>query len=326
MNQTGRPCGLGVSSFFIMMRKLLLLASLLGLLAGCSQSASSAPTSLPPDYLPTVVALTGQAAFATSDALTQAGLPRATLEPTATPPAVADIPSPTPTFAPGFTEFAQIRFVSPGPMSSLTSPFTLQTIIAAGESNRIQVDLLGEDGRLLQRILKRLDRNPKGTFQRFELSFEIRAVSEAGYIRISTEDEFGRIQALNTLPVLLYSIGSAQVNPPGNIIYERVMVEGVRENANFYAGEVSIRGRLWPFNDQPVFVELVAQDGRPLIARVLSPNGTDAQPFETTLPYSVNEPTPVRLTVRQDHPSLGVSDSEVGKLVYLYSVDIVLNP
>jgi hypothetical protein len=308
------------------MRKLFLLASLLGLLAGCSQVAESPPTPLPPDYLPTIVALTGQAALATADVLTQAARPTSTPEPTETPLPVIDLPSPTPTFAPGFTEFAEIRFVSPGPMSSLTSPFILQTILVAGESDLIQVDLLGEDGRVLQRILKKLDRNPKGTFQRFELSFEIRAVSEAGYIRISTKDEFGRIQALNTLPVLLYSIGSTQVNPPGNIIYERVSVDGLRENANYYAGQVGLSGIIWPVNDQPVFVELLTQDGRPLIARVLSPNGTETQPFETTLPYNVSEPTSARLTFRQDNPLLSVSDPDLGRLVYLYSVDIILNP
>jgi hypothetical protein len=270
--------------------------------------------------------MTGQAAFATSDALTQSVPPTNTPAPTDTPVAPLELPSPTPTFAPGFTEFAQIRFLSPGPLSSLTSPFTLQAIIAAGESGRIQVDLLGEDGRVLQRILKRLDRNPKGVFQRFELSFEIRAVSEAGYIRISTRDEFGRIQALNTLPVLLYSIGGPQVTPPGNVIYERVMVAGLKENANFYAGEVGLEGRIWPFNDQPVVVELITRDRKPIMARILAVHGIETQPFETVLPYRVSEPTPARLTFRQENPSLSVVDPELGKLVYVYSVDVILNP
>jgi len=34
-------------------------------------SIESTPTAFPPDHLPTAVALTGQAAFATADALTQ---------------------------------------------------------------------------------------------------------------------------------------------------------------------------------------------------------------------------------------------------------------
>jgi hypothetical protein len=296
------------------------------LVAGCSQSTSTAPTPLPPEYLPTAIVLTAEAIVATSNALTQSAPPTATIQPTVTPEAVFDIPSPTPTFAPGFSEFAEIRFVSPGPMSSLTSPFTLQAILAAGESDVIQADLLGEDGRVLQREIKKLARNPKGVFQRFEFSFEIRAVSEAGYIRISTKDDFGRIQALNTLPVLLYSIGDPQVNPPGNVIYERVMVEGLKEQANFYAGEVSLEGRIWPVNAQPVFIELITREGKPISSRILNFNGIDTQPFETTLPYKVSEPTPARLTVRQEDPNRIVSDSELGRLVYLYSIEIILNP
>ncbi|HRK91292.1 MAG TPA: hypothetical protein PK152_19365 [Anaerolineales bacterium] len=308
------------------MKYRILLASLCGLLVGCTQAIDSAPTPLPPDYLPTVVALTGQAAFATAESLTQAADPTATPEPTFTPEPTVVLPSPTPTFAAGFTEFAQIHFVSPGPLSSLTSPFVLQTILVAGESEVVQVDLLGEDGRVLYRELKKLIRNPAGTFQRFEISFEIRAVSEAGYIRISTKDDFGRIQALNTMPVLLYSVGATQVNPPGNTIYERVTVEGLKEKAEYTGGEVYLSGRLWPFNDQPVFVDITMQDGRPLSSRMLAFNGTETQSFETTLPYKVTEPTVARLSFRQDNPLLGVNDPELGKLIYVYTVEIVLNP
>lgn len=308
------------------MKYRILLASFCGLLVGCTQAIDSAPTPLPPDYLPTVVALTGQAAFATAESLTQAAVPTATPEPTFTPEPTVVLPSPTPTFAAGFTEFAQIHFVSPGPLSSLTSPFVLQTILVAGESEVVQVDLLGEDGRVLYRELKKLIRNPAGTFQRFEISFEIRAVSEAGYIRISTKDDFGRIQALNTMPVLLYSVGTTQVNPPGNTIYERVTVEGLKEKAEYTGGEVYLSGRLWPFNDQPVFVDITMQDGRPLSSRMLAFNGTETQSFETTLPYKVTEPTVARLSFRQDNPLLGVNDPELGKLIYVYTVEIVLNP
>lgn len=308
------------------MKYRILLASFCGLLVGCTQAIDSAPTPLPPDYLPTVVALTGQAAFATAESLTQAAVPTATPEPTFTPEPTVVLPSPTPTFAAGFTEFAQIHFVSPGPLSSLTSPFVLQTILVAGESEVVQVDLLGEDGRVLYRELKKLTRNPAGTFQRFEISFEIRAVSEAGYIRISTKDDFGRIQALNTMPVLLYSVGTTQVNPPGNTIYERVTVEGLKEKAEYTGGEVYLSGRLWPFNDQPVFVDITMQDGRPLSSRMLAFNGTETQSFETTLPYKVTEPTVARLSFRQDNPLLGVNDPELGKLIYVYTVEIVLNP
>ena len=305
--------------------RLLALASLLGLLSACSFQSTPAPTPLPPDYLPTVVALTGQAAFATAAAMT----PSATAAPTETlqaPVASVEVPTATPTLAAGFTEYAQIRFISPGPMSSLTSPFILQANIAAGESDKIQVDLLGEDGRVLSREIKKLVRNPLGIFQRFEISFEIRAVSEAGYIRISTEDDFGRMQAVNTLPVLLYSVGTPQINPPGNFIYERIAMDGFKEKSNFYAGQAALQGRIWPFSDQPFVVEMISTQGKTLSSRILGINGIDTQPFETVLPYKVTEPTPVRLTFRQENPLIGISDPVLGKLAYLYTIEVILNP
>ncbi|MBI2332155.1 MAG: hypothetical protein HYU84_08365 [Chloroflexi bacterium] len=301
------------------------LASLLGLLSACSFQSTPAPTSLPPDYLPTVVALTGQAAFATAAALT----PSATPAPTETiqpPVEQLAIPTATPTLAAGFTDYAQIRFISPGPMSSLTSPFILQADIASGESDKIQIDLLGEDGRVLYRQIKKLTRNPLGVFQRFEISYEIHAVSEAGYIRISSEDDHGRMQALNTMPVLLYSVGTAQVNPPGNFIYERIAMDGFEEKTNFYAGEVALKGRIWPYNDQPFVIELISNEGKPLGTRILSINGIDTQPFETVIPYKVTEVTPARLAFRQENPLIGISDPELGKLVYVYTVEVILNP
>ncbi len=309
-----------------MKKNILLLASLLTLLSACSQITQSTPTPLPPNYLSTAVALTGQAAFATADGLTPSPIPAEIAVSTELPIPSTEIPSPTPTFAAGFTDLAQIHFLAPGPASSLTSPFNLQVMLVSGESEIVQVDLLGEDGRVLQRDLESVTRNLKGIFRKFVLKFEIRAVSEAGYIRISSKDDFGRIQALNTMPVFLYSIGSTQINPLGNMIYERVMVERLKEKADFYAGEVSLKGRIWPFNDQPVIVELIRPDGRPISTRVLTFDGIETQPFETTLSYKVTEPTLARLTFRQDNPLLSVTDPELAKYVYVYSVEVTLNP
>jgi hypothetical protein len=211
-------------------------------------------------------------------------------------------------------------------MSSLTSPFVMNAIIASGESDKFQVDLLGEDGRVLQRFIQKLERNPLGVFQRFEFTYEIRAVSEAGYIRISTKDDFGRMQGLNTMPVLLYSVGTAQVTPPGNFIYERIAMDGFKEKQAFFGGEVPLKGRIWPYNDQPFVAELISTEGRPLGTRILEINGIDTQPFETVIPYKVSEPTPARLTFRQENPLLAISDPDLGKLIYLYTIEVLLNP
>jgi hypothetical protein len=311
-----------------MKQKILIIATLLAFLSGCTQSVGyeSSPTPLPPNYISTVVVLTGQAAFITASA--QA--PRPTETP---PPPPADTPAPTtpaptatPTFEPGFTEFAQIRFISPGPMSSLVSPIKLQALLTSGESQLVRIELLDESGRTLQRTLERVKRDPGGGLYRsFELSFEIRAVSERGYIRISSKDDRGRIQTLNTMPVLLYSVGDNQVNPPGNMIYERVMYEGLKDGSEVSGGVVNLKGRFWPFNDQPVFIELLPEDGAPISSRTLYFKGPTTQPFETTLPYKVTEPTKVRLSIHQDSPDFA-PDPDLKKFIYVNTIELTLNP
>lgn len=306
--------------------KTLFLASLLGLLSACSQGADAQPTLFPPDYIPTVVAMTGQAIFATSAAQTAAVIPTDTPLPTETPIPSTALPTATPTFAPGFTEFAQIRFISPGPMSSVISPVKLQVMLVSGRSEIVKVDLIGESGLLLQRGIERVNRNLSGNYRSFEMAFEIRAVSERGYIRISSKDDHGRIENLNTMPVLLYSIGDAQINPVGNMIYERISLDGLEDGDEVSGGVVNLKGMIWPVTDEPVFVEMLSESGVPVSARVLEFNGTDTQPFETTLPYKIKEPTRVRLTFRQDSPSLGTSDPDLKKLIYVYTIELLLNP
>jgi len=308
-----------------MKRKIILLVTLLGLLAACSQAAEFAPTPLPPNYLPTVVALTGQAAIATTNAsITKT--PTAIVLPTETLIPPTTFPTPTPSIEPGFNDFAQIHFLSPGPMSSLISSFNLQLLIVSGESDIVQVDLLGEDGRILQRVLERVERNLSGRYRNFDLSFEIRAVSEAGYIRVSTKDEYGRIQALNTMPVLLYSVGSNQINPPGNTVYERTMLEDLEAGDEISGGAVNLKGLFWPFNDQPVFVDLILTNGKTIVSRVLNFKGVEPEVFETTLPYKVIEPTQARISFHQENPLLSVIDPELLRYIYVYTIDVVLNP
>jgi hypothetical protein len=308
-----------------MKHKFLIIASVLTLLSACSQSAESTPTPFPPNHISTVVALTGQAVFATASAL--APTPTATPLPTETPIPTTPLPTVTPTFEPGFTDFAQIRFLSPGPMSSLVSPINLQTLLVSGESGIVRIDLLGEDGRTLQRGLERVKRNPSGgNYRSFDLAYEIRAVSEKGYIRISSKDDHGRIQALNTMPVLLYSIGKNEITPVGNMMYERVMYEGLEDGDEVQGGVLNLKGRFWPFNTQPVFLELLLPDGTPISSRVLDFKGIDTESFETTLPYKVTEPTLVRLSIHQDNLDLAVSDPDLKKYIYVHTMELMLYP
>jgi len=302
-----------------MLRRITLLIALSGIISACAPAITTIPTPYPADYLPTVVALTGQAARATSLALTPTTLPTETASPTETPLPPTPFPTRTPTPEPGFSEFARLHFIEPGPMSKVTSPLQLEMLVTAGESGIVKIDLLGEDGRLLYSKSDRFSTDFREIYRSWKIPFEIRAVSEEAWIQVSTKDDFGRLQALNTLQIFLLSTGPSSINQPGNIIYERVMLDTPEEEETIMGGIVPVEGRIWPFNEQPVFLSLVQENGRPLAERVLTVDGIDPQYFETTIPYSVQEPLQVRLLIKQSDPQFNLP-------VYIFSRILTLNP
>lgn len=303
----------------IMKRTIFLLASFLGLLAACAApTPSPIPTAYPPEYLPTVIALTAEAAnimgTEVARALTPPVFPSDTPRPTLSPTPQATF---TQTTIPGH-EPAAIQIFAPGPMSKVTSPITLRMNIVAGESEKVQIDLYGEDGRLLTRNVKRVPTSGKGVPQQIRIPFEIPAAAEVGRITVSTTDKLGRLQSLNSVRLLLLSSGSNEINPPGNPSEPVGVFAPVGEDP-VSGGVLNIRGDVWPFNLNPVILELIGEDGRSMGLRILNLDQLNPQLFDTTIPYKVSEPTLARLTIRQD-------DDRIEGLFYLYSQEVVLNP
>ena len=298
---------------------LLLLASLLGLLAGCAApTASPLPTAYPPEYLPTVIAMTAESASIVETEVALALTP--TARPTNTPR-----PTLSPTIAPTFTQTtipghdpAAIQIFAPGPMSKVVSPITLRMHIIGGESGKIQVDLYGEDGRLLARNVKSVQPGGRGVDQHIDIPFEIRAAAEVGRITISTLDKVGRIQYLNSVRVLLLSSGSNEITPPGNPS-EPVGVFSPDLDEPVSGGVLNLRGDVWPFNLNPVVLELIDPEGKSIGLRILTVESLQPQMFETTIPYRVFVPTSARLTIRQE-------DDRINGMFYVYSQEVSLNP
>lgn len=307
-----------------MKRTLLILASLLGLVSGCiPQTSSPIPTPYPPEYLPTVVALTAEAiAQSVSDSATSTALaalptelPTETLEPTLT---FTPAPTYTPTAIPEH-ELVAIQIQAPGPMSKVVSPINLRMNIIAGDSKRVQIDLYGEDGRLLARTLKRnVPTSTDGILTTAKITFEISTVAELGRLTISTFDKDGRITALNSVHLLLLSSGTSEINPVGNPSEPVGVVEPVGKEA-VTGGVLTVRGDVWPFNLQPVILELIDPEGKSVGLRILTVETIDPQKFDTTIPYKISEPTVARLTIHQD-------DDRVPGLFYVYSQTVPLNP
>jgi hypothetical protein len=203
-------------------------------------------------------------------------------------------------------------------MSKVVSPINLRMNIVSGESEKIQIDLVGEDGSLLSRTVKKLRRSSDGVDQVIKIPFEIRTAAEVARLSVSTSDKAGRTQALNSVRLLLLSSGDNEINPPGNPSEPfAVFSPGLKEEAS--GGVLNIRGDIWPFNLNPVLLELIGPDGQSLGLRILNIDQLHPQLFETSLSYKVNEPTLARLTLRQQ-------DDRMDGWFYAYSQEILLNP
>jgi len=299
-----------------------LLASFLGLASACAPTAAAnGPTPYPPEYFPTVVVLTGQAVMATNQAGTPSPIPIETLTPTITlAPTDTLTPAPTNTLTPSpSAPPAQIRIEKPGPMSKVTSPISLRMQVVSGSSELVQIDLQGEDGRLLARNLERVPTWPGGYYVSLKIPFEIRAAAEVGLITISTKDESGQIQSQLGMRILLLSIGKDEITPEGDPSERAVFYEPLKKDGVAQEGVLNVDGRLLPFNDQPVILELIDSEGRTLGLRVLDFDGTGEQLFTTTIPYKVSEPTLARLFLRQE-------DDRLDGYIYIYSQEVTLNP
>lgn len=293
--------------------------SLLGLLAGCAAPTSSPiPTAYPPAYLPTVVAMTAEAA---NQLGTEVALALTPTVPSTKVPEATLSPTPRPTFTqttiPGHDP-AAIQIFAPGPMSKVVSPINLRMNIVAGESEKVQIDLYGEDGRLLTRNLKRVQVSGKGVLQQIKIPFEIPAAAEVGRITISTLDKAGRIQSLNSIHVLLLSSGTNEITPAGNPSEPVGVLSPLLEEA-VSGGVLSVKGDVWPFNLNPVILELVGPGNKSIGLRILTLTNLNPQLMETTIPYKVTEPTLARLTIRQE-------DDRISGLFYVYSQEVLLNP
>jgi hypothetical protein len=302
--------------------RLFIIVSLLGLLAGCSPLASATqspiPTPYPPEYLPTVIAMTVSAANA---AATQAVItPVSTGSPTDVPEPTLS-PTPKPTFTattiPGH-EPAAIQIIAPGPMSKVISPIILKMNIVVADTEKAQIDLYAEDGSLLSRTVKKVPLSGDGVYQQLKIPFEIRAAAEVARITVSTSDKAGRIQSLNSVRVLLLASGTNEITPAGNPS-EPIGIFSPTLKDSASGGVLSIRGDVWPFNLNPIFLELIGPEGKSLGLRILTIDQLNPQMFVTTIPYKVSEPTVARLTVRQD-------DDRMDGLFYVYTQEITLNP
>jgi hypothetical protein len=316
-------------------------------LAGCS-STTGTPTAsalLSDELFETAIAQTVEAgqvlnedvplwprSRTTTVALTPTRTPRAsstplpTSTPTTTPtptitPTSTVTPTPTATPVP-LIPLSEIEINSPGPWSKVTSPFSLRALLVPGDGGKVTIELLGEDGRLLFRkisfLLEDLGRKA-GMVE--EIEFDIAAVAETARLQILVDDAFGRPRAISSVDLILLSEGVAEINVPGDLLAPVVVTDPLPD-ALIQGGTLILTGLARPIQDQFLVVELVSEQGKVVGNRVIEvPNvvNNEHSIFVVEIPYNVDDPTRVRLTIRE-------RGDRIAGAIHLLSMEVLLSP
>ncbi len=282
----------------------------------------------------------------TSTPVAGQGTPQDSPTPLAFNPTITSTPTPSPTITPGITDTpsrratrtptitptppipgAGVQFVEPGPMSKVVSPLHVIANLRSIPSGTYHIELWaaplrdGEAPRMLYRDVQRIISNPVDwVYIDQEIPFELERVSEFGQLRITVLDTYDRPAWINSVDVLLLSMGPNAITP-SNIRSEPIVIREPAKNKLIQGGTVIVSGLARPVEDF-MLVELVAADGSIVGYRqVFVTPAADGSyvPWAVEVPYTVTSGTWVRLRVSE-------SGTRIEGVEHLSSVEVYLSP
>ena len=320
----------------IMFRRLSITLSSIMLLTACvSATPSQLPTRVP--LINTSTSTAPPAPGLTIDAstleLASPTIPELSPSPTATSEAIPTdtlLPLPTINLPPTqvvtaipkpSADSGIIQFLSPGPLSRVSSPFIVYGYAIPGFNDQGNLQLFGENGHLLSSKMVPLYNPFKWANFYTEMSFDISYVGELGRLTLSTKDVYGRVNAVNSIHLLLLSEGTSIINQPGDVT-ERCSITQPVTGQRISGGDLTVAGKIRPFNNLPLTLELVDRNGNIVgtqLAEISTTTNNDVVPFRVDMHYSISKGLWALLTIRQN-------DDRIGGLMYLFSEEFYLNP
>ena len=238
-----------------------------------------------------------------------------TLEPTL---AIVPENSPTQTFNP---ESFLIKIIAPGPMSTVVSPVEFVFHVAPDVTGITKIELIGENGEeIYRKIIKTYSNIGYYTRIAEQIEFAIRGVAEIARLQVSTYNVDGQLLALNSVRLLLLSVGENEFTPIENYA-DRLHLRVPKIGSEISNGLFVITGEYLPINDLPVTVELLDDSGTIISSRQLQFHPLDGkfQSFETIMPFKVIKKTDALIAFRQ-------SDDRLKGLAYYFSRKVLLLP
>ena len=228
---------------------------------------------------------------------------------------------PTPTALPEIP-IAGIQIFKPGDLSKVASPIEVSAYLRPGAGGQVTIELFGEDGRLLVRQIRVYDVTPGARVNLYEeVPFQISAAAEVGRLVLSMADGAGRLIAVNSIDLILLSMGDSDINP-SDALLDFIYIQQPKLKTLVQGGSVLVSGLARPFIDQSLVVHLIAEDGRVVGQRLVAVGERAANgygEFGVEVSYNVWRLTPVRLTIYE-------VGSPISPYRYLSSLELVLGP
>lgn len=288
------------------------------LIAGCQPSSPAAATltQAAASVAPTDASPDSSLATPTRQPLTE-DTPGVLIEPN-TP-----IPTPLPPTPSIGVPLEELAILSPGPGSHLNSPIQVAGFGGPSANDRVEVKLIGEDGRLIAKGLAYLYVLPGNAGYFYAgVPFESDLVAEQSWIEIrSFGERYGELRHLSSQEIILISVGNERIYPDIRGA-EQITIFRPRTNAIVEGGTVLVSGAGWVHDDQPLQIEIWDRSGNPVgsnVATVMSPGPGQLGAYQAEVTYETSIPQWARIVVYElGPPQLPIR--------HLSSVEVWLKP
>jgi hypothetical protein len=217
-----------------------------------------------------------------------------------------------------------LQISQPGDFSKVISPFRVEAVVEPGEDGIIELELIGEDGRVISG--ERLDYS-RYLGRRFwiapTIEFEISGVAETARLIMRTRDELGRVKAISSIDLILLQLGQNEIKTV-KVVQEPFIIRYPEAETVITGGAMWVSGLIRRVNPNPLILELVDEQGNVVgmnAIEIPAPNDELSHiPFGIEIFYTVPETTSVLLVVRQE------SDQRLGGTVALSTIPLTLEP
>jgi hypothetical protein len=234
-------------------------------------------------------------------------------------PAQTAVPSPATETAENqlsATDIANITLLNLGPESQVTSPIDLAARLTPGANDRVRIALTDQNDRLLAEHVLELQ---LGQDLDLKIPFEIGHPTLPARLTVSTQDEYGRIQALNSVDLTLLANGAAQLTPADARVHIAILQPAA--GAQIPSSDLQISGIANGEPGRPLTIQLITRAGKVLTFGEIYPDysADGAGEFAIEFNLDIKEATWVQVAVFENS---GGFDGPA----HFNSVEVLLTP